>query len=444
MSHSGWPLEHSELEKYLLLAARAMHLGPNVYDQRLWAMLGCDRADGEIDPQLIRSCFWQFSRDPDQSLDFLRFGPEFLKLQARNIQVFTNATVTQINTDQYGRKLHSVEVSSVGGEDAHRRPEGCSALRWGLENARLLLASNRLLPKGIGNDADLVGRFLMDHPRTSLGELEGKAATAMLSRFGYFQLKDNRGTHFYVHGFALAPDVQEKEGLLNCAAFPTEFRATDDPWDALKRLRTGQSDSLLDDARAVISSPMLLLEGVRQRLLRGRNVTHKLDKLVIDCLVEQAPDPESRITLSDKKDRHGIPLARVHWKISDQEKRSVMRLGTTLASEAERVGFEHIKVADWIREQCPERAVFKDVAHPTGTTRMADDQTQGVVDRNCQVHGCHRSVCVRKLGVSNRRSRQPNADHRRDGSAVIRLVEAQIFSRRTTDRLRFAVLPDLA
>jgi choline dehydrogenase-like flavoprotein len=30
---------------------------------------------------------------------------------------------------------------------------------------------------------------------------------------------------------------------------------------------------------------------------------------------------------------------------------------------------------------------FVDVAHPTGTTRMADDPTRGVVDRNGMVHG---------------------------------------------------------
>jgi choline dehydrogenase-like flavoprotein len=34
----------------------------------------------------------------------------------------------------------------------------------GIDNARLLLASNRIAPAGIGNDHDLVGRFFMDHP----------------------------------------------------------------------------------------------------------------------------------------------------------------------------------------------------------------------------------------------------------------------------------------
>jgi choline dehydrogenase-like flavoprotein len=40
-----------------------------------------------------------------------------------------------------------------------------------------------------------------------------------------------------------------------------------------------------------------------------------------------------------------------------------------------------------VRDSRPNEAVFCDVAHPTGTTRMADDPKQGVVDRNCRLHG---------------------------------------------------------
>jgi len=38
-----------------------------------------------------------------------------------------------------------------------------------VENARLLLASRKVQPQGIGNDQDLVGRFLMDHAVARVG-----------------------------------------------------------------------------------------------------------------------------------------------------------------------------------------------------------------------------------------------------------------------------------
>jgi len=42
---------------------------------------------------------------------------------------------------------------------------------------------------------------------------------------------------------------------------------------------------------------------------------------------------------------------------------------------------------DWITENRPHDAPLVDMAHMIGTTRMSDDPTLGVVDRNCQVHG---------------------------------------------------------
>ena len=46
----------------------------------------------------------------------------------------------------------------------------------GIENARLLLASNRVMPRGVGNENDLVGRFLMYHPHIPLGYFDPKDA----------------------------------------------------------------------------------------------------------------------------------------------------------------------------------------------------------------------------------------------------------------------------
>ena len=41
----------------------------------------------------------------------------------------------------------------------------------------------------------------------------------------------------------------------------------------------------------------------------------------------------------------------------------------------------------WVREGADFPPTFVDAAHPTGTTRMSDDPTKGVVDANCRVHG---------------------------------------------------------
>jgi choline dehydrogenase-like flavoprotein len=138
---------------------------------------------------------------------------------------------------------------------------------------------------------------------------------------------------------------------------------------------------------AAVSHPRLLLNGLYRRAVQGRNVGHKIDRLVVDCLVEQVPDPDSRITLSDRLDEHGLPLPRVDWKISELERRTVAELARTFSGEMKRIGLPEPDKPEWLRDHSLDAIPFTDVAHPTGTTRMADDPKKGVVDPDCGVHG---------------------------------------------------------
>jgi choline dehydrogenase-like flavoprotein len=59
-----------------------------------------------------------------------------------------------------------------------------------------------------------------------------------------------------------------------------------------------------------------------------------------------------------------------------------------------------------------DQAQFVDVAHPTGTTRMAHDPREGVVDENCQVHGVDGIFVAGSSVFPNYRSCQPDSDDR--------------------------------
>jgi choline dehydrogenase-like flavoprotein len=58
-----------------------------------------------------------------------------------------------------------------------------------------------------------------------------------------------------------------------------------------------------------------------------------------------------------------------------------------VAEEFSRLGLPAPVADDWIRDDAPLPQDFRDVAHPTGTTRMGRDQARAVVDENCHVHG---------------------------------------------------------
>jgi hypothetical protein len=186
---------------------------------------------------------------------------------------------------------------------------------------------------------------------------------------------------------ALSQVAQRRKQLLNCACYLSEYRAEDDPWDVIKRLRRNESASYLKDALSVASNPGLLLEGLWRRSFGGRNVRHKIDKLVVDCLLEQVPDPHSRITLSERRDELGVPIPNLHWKISELERRTVFELATLFGRETARLGLKPPTPPDWLLGQDLQAIPFSDMAHPMGATRMSDDPKHGVVNRDCRLHG---------------------------------------------------------
>jgi choline dehydrogenase-like flavoprotein len=388
---SGWPITRESLTPYYRRAAEHLRMSiddPNDALHVLAAYVPPPDSDALL-PYL-----WGYSMHDSLRPDFLRFGPRALRLPLRDVECFVNATVTHIDTDEAGSTVQRLEVK---GPDRRSRWIGAPHVvlcAGGLENARLLLASNRIVPSGVGNSNDLVGRYLMDHPRGPvawfpsgkeepaqrlLGDLIVKASevpAGSLSRGG-------RRRTLLTPGYALSPRLQETEGLLNCALFLTPQLAEDDPLSALLAI-AGASDPAAN-LRHVMAHPRLVAESVR-RMLRGRYPARRLSGLYAQCIVEQSPNAESRVTLADRTDILGVPLARIDWRTGEQEARSVRRMTMLFVEEMRRLGLTPPVPLAMITDEQSE-FFLPDVAHPSGTTRMSDDPAYGVVDANCAVHG---------------------------------------------------------
>ena len=412
--YSGWPFGRETLAPFIDRAAKALNLGPNCYDDRVWDLIGM--APPTLDPNVLKSWFWQFARSRINHRDVLRLGPEFLTLHAPNVRVLLNATVTRIDTDEAGAAFEALEVSNIRGKRLLVRAKAAVLAASAIENPRLLLASNRVHSNGLGNRNDVVGRFLMDHPSGTIGHFKVEDAYAIIDRFGFYGVKHRGRAHIYTHGLVPSDELQEREKLLHCAAYMAEEHAPDDPWDALKRLLRVSSDQPISDLFAIASAPGLLAKGLGMRLFESKAVPqqvkefvvnamiklnsnfvvrefqshgmpHKLKGVVINGITEQIPNPESRITLSDKTDALGLPMARINWRIDDEARRSLIRLGHLLAAELPRAGLPVPILEDWIAQERPQDSDVTDTAHTSGTTRMSDDPKRGVVNSKCQVHG---------------------------------------------------------
>ena len=361
----------------------------------LWKQFKVPPPQPPLDVTYFRPMFWQFSRSSRDLKHPAHFARDRLSSNAPNVQVLLHANLTHINTSSDGSRFESADVTTMDGKRVRVNAKALVLSCGGVENARLLLASNRLLPKGVGNQNGMVGRFLMDHIDCPIGSYDPIIPSEILTRFGHYWIDDENGRHVYEHGLALSRSIQQRDQLLNCHAFVLCFDpVSDDPWVALKRLTSARRPygNMLSDSETVLRGAGEIGRGLHRRFFKHRPQLERRMRNELHIILEQAPDPESRVTLStDKRDALGMPISSLHWTVTDLERRTAARSSQLIFQELARSNLpvpspmvRPEEQPDWI-SNCAEKA------HPTGTTRMSDNPKEGVVDRHCEVHGVRAS-----------------------------------------------------
>src|SRR5690606_29748767 len=133
---------------------------------------------------------------------------------------------------------------------------------------------------------------------------------------------DARGGHVNYAGVALRARVQRTRGLPGCTASLLAEPREDAALLALRRVLSASRG----DARAIARDLVQVSRGPLE-LLRAavRRAGHRPEILPVCALelvtmIEQIPDPESRVTLSERRDPLGLPLVRVDWRVHEEER----------------------------------------------------------------------------------------------------------------------------
>jgi choline dehydrogenase-like flavoprotein len=386
--NSGWPIDAELMTPFLDRSATHLGLGigSDYTGDLFWSMAKRRRPEPKIDSRILLPFFWQFSRDNSNRHEAMRFGPRLLSEQPDNLRIVTNATVVHVNTNETASEVHSVEVAAL--DDSRRTIVARSIVlcAGGIENARLLLASNRVCAAGLGNNHDVVGRYLMDHPRGSVATFDPSKVKKLQSQFGFHSVRTARGTWLFCQGMRLSPAIQEREGLTNCAVWLSELVGPDDPWSAFRRIARRRADWGRDPL-TILLHPAMVARGAYSTFVKGGGVPRRLRGLGLNCAVEQRPDPDSRVTLACRMDRHGMPLSRVNWRVNEQEMETARRSAELVVEGLHKLAIPPPVPNDWVTARLPFPTSFRDAAHHIGTTRMSVSPRMGVVDADCQVHG---------------------------------------------------------
>ncbi len=391
--HSGWPITFAGVDAYYP-AAQIICGFREPWPQPAGAVRG--HLNGLKDEP--DSFIWRFPRSADQArLDFGRTFRAALEADPDTI-VVQHANVTAIETSATTR-VHAIRAETLAGAALHVVARAHVLCCGGIENARLLLDSAEDPGQALGNAHDLVGRFFMQHPRGITATMSPTAAQAraLQQRFNLFAAR-----HAAQHevGFTLTERQQRDRGLLNASAVLRYEAADSSGWEALKRLRARLqqrrlgSDALRGAIRGAVGEALRLaadpldVAANAWRLARGRQTGFLRPRVSIVVDLEQSPDPDSRVTLSRRRDRLGRRQASVDWRISPLERRTARALTELVGNSLSRHSLGETRLAAWLSETGPYvgRELLR-THHHIGTTRMAADPREGVVDADCRVHG---------------------------------------------------------
>ena len=193
--------------------------------------------------------------------------------------------------------------------------------------------------------------------------------------------------------------MQEKERLLDCSAVlqyqgdpDSGVTAAQDIWRSL--LDGHWAPDMGEKVARIAGDFGAFAHGLERRLTAGHSlalegaagVPSRSALIVLD--LEQVPDPESRISLAEDRDSLGLRRVKVDWRHSELERRTAARFTNLIASEFARLGIGRCRIEPWLQHDgVPITDGLGETYHHMGTTRMAEDPREGVVDKDCAVHG---------------------------------------------------------
>jgi choline dehydrogenase-like flavoprotein len=341
---SGWPISHQEIEPYFRAAHDALDLGEYRYvpdAPALWP-------DNEFEEILFRL-------SPDLPGPTSEYRGEFSSIHRQALErqpgltVLLGATVLRLERTPDGRAVAAAESMTFRGKAQQLRARAFILACGGIETPRLLLASGLCGRSGAG----AVGSCFMEHPHGLAGFLLA-SNDPRLEKFSPGAVDAGVTTQ---HRWRLRPEVQFEERLLNVS------------------FQLIQTDIIPGEFFQYEQDFKVMEKDVRNPEFWKR--------YYVTFLSEQAPVTESNVTLGEELDFFGVRKAHLNWRLSEIDRKTVQR-ATALLNDGMFCG-SGFRFVNRLPGHLSEWPVGWG-AHHMGTTRMGDDPTQSVVDRNAKMH----------------------------------------------------------
>lgn len=405
---SGWPLSYQQIEPYYVQA------------RRLCGIESRDFVDGSfVDPPMRAPLEFDGGTLANKlfisnAVDFGRkWGPEIGT--APNITVLLHANLRELEASTCGASVRQASIGTLGGKRGVIRAKRFVLACGGIENARLLLLSDGVLPQGLGNQHDLVGRYFMDHPSGRLGTLHTHAPDALTEPYDHNR---EAGALPSLPEICLSDAVVQEQKLLAARVRPVavegpvpkgiaalrdlraRWRASEPdrlrPLDGLMSVAgviDGQGEAARSKSSAGTALGVLRVAAgagdIAKAVVRkvARRTTVRTGHIDLVGYFEQAPNPASRVTLADERDALGLRKVCLDWQLTPLDWHTYRTAARLFGAELARSCGGRFQLDHWLEGDDAAAPPLRGTAHHMGTTRMAEAPREGVVDRDCKVHG---------------------------------------------------------
>jgi choline dehydrogenase-like flavoprotein len=407
IDHSGWPIGYADVEHHYAAANALCEAGEYEYDARL-------AVQGGMRPLLRGFAPRHFDVNGIERFSCpTNFGQRYqTRLRsAANVRVLLRATATRLRTSRDGCRIESIDVRNGRDIGFSVAADQFVLAMGGIETPRLLLTSDNVHSRGIGNANDLVGRFYMCHIAGTIGSLQvdgprdsvwhgydmaadGTYCRRRISLRSDTQAELGLGSAvFRLHHPRIA-DPRHRTGPLSAIFLAQRFISyeyakrlvSDVPPSATTRLRHGLN--VVTDPFSTIGflGHWLLNRTLAERKFPSVIIRPRTNLFSLDFHAEQVPNPDSRIGLGGALDRFGNRQVRIDWRYTNRDVETVARSFELFRSDLAEQSIGRLSLAP--DESDIESVVRRDGAyggHHIGTARMGASARTGVVDRDGKV-----------------------------------------------------------
>jgi len=408
---SEWPIGFDEVARYHARASEWFLTGAPVFDaHRLDEMAQKTIVPGLPDGDVLTSTLERWSLPTN-------FGREYARelVATPGLRLLPGLTCVEAMVDGAGRRVIGLRCRRADGAEtvvtAARYVIACG----GLESTRLLLASDSVVPGGLGNHSGLLGRFYMGHVSGKIAEVVFSTPPRQTA-YAYSRTRDGvyvrqrfsftpeallRERLPNIVGWLVNPEIAKPEhgsGILSFAylalsspVFGKRFVA-----EGIRRAAIGDGPrvvwphvrNMLRDlpATATFIPTFAYRRFLVRRKVPGFFVPSRENRYPLQYHAEHLPNRDSRVWLGNDRDATGMRRLVIDLRFAPADVDAVVRAHELWDRHLRRHACGAIEYTKANAAEAIE-AQLQDGYHQAGTTRMSRRAADGVVTPDLRVHG---------------------------------------------------------